>query len=291
MVLLSVKGFVGTVGRANRGQLGNVSIIDRNTPIGISVKDAISPEWLKSDILGYSTLNNELRLSWKDAGDNIKVVAYSINYTDKSKKDILINVGDVNEYTIKDIDLKSTQIITVRAVDAAGNKSLRALPYNLNVKDATAIEAKEDDPLVWTPEIYGSITVMEVPWNVDYIYGKGVVLPPKDNSWITAIVITMAVFLLIAFLASKSFRKTHIGKRLFKDVKLFKNIKTKGGKNIKISMDKVISMAKGRISIKIFSNMKSRKFIKSIYSIKGRISRKGLKTDMEFNGKESEEIE
>lgn len=287
MVLLSVKGFVGAVGRADKGQLGYVSIIDRNTPVGISVKDSISPEWQKSDKLIFSTLNDELKLSWKDARDNIKVVGYSVKYKDKSGKDITISAGDVNDYTIKGLDLKSSQTIIVSAIDAAGNKSLQPLKYNLNTKESPIADIKKDNPLVWTPENYGLITVMEVPWNVDYIYGKGVVLPPKDNSWITAIVITLVVFLLIAFLASKSFRKTHTGKRLFKDVKLFKNIKDKGGKNIKISIDKIIKLAKSSINVKILNN---RKFVKAINSLKGGKFRKELKTETESVTEEGNEL-
>lgn len=290
VVILSVKGFVGAFGRADKGQLGNVSIIDRKTPVGVYVKDSISPEWQKSDSLSYSTLNNEVSLGWKDARDNIKVVGYNIKYTDKSMNNISISVGDVNNYTIKDIDFKSNQTITVSAIDASGNKSLQPLKYNLNTKEIPVAKVKASDPFAWTADMYGSVTVMEVPWNVDYIYGKGVVLPPDDNSWITAIVVTIAVFLLIAFLASKSFRKTHTGKRLFKDVKLIKHIKVRSANRIKTGIDKLKKMTNSWKTSKISDIINNLKFVKSVNLIKRKISRKGFKTEMESGSEENKEI-
>ena len=48
------------------------------------------------------------------------------------------------------------------------------------------------------------------------MYGEGVVLPPKNYTWVIAIAVTIAIIAFFLFLGVVSFRKRHKGNRLFK---------------------------------------------------------------------------
>jgi len=271
VAFLSVKGFVGIVGRTNKGQLGNVSSIDSNIPIGVLVPDAIAPEWPSNDKLLAAEQSTRLLLSWPEAKDNMKVTGYEVSYisTQNEMKDV--ELGLVNQYTVADYDRTSTQVITVRALDKYGNKSTVPLEYRYRaitdiaaagsetgssasdasqpgepaeavitpsgdstlsgsfgleessaessaIDEVPVITPQPADPLLWNPILYGTITPLEVPWNVDYLYGAGVVLPPKDYSWLIAVFVTIAIVSFFLFLGIVSFRKKHKGKRLFEGV-------------------------------------------------------------------------
>ncbi len=299
-VFLSVKGFVGTVGRANKGQLGNVSIIDSKTPIGVVIPDAISPEWVIGAKLKGTVNDSSMSLSWPDAKDNIRVVGYEISYIDKNDAIKTLKLGAVNEINILDFNMITTQIISTKAIDVSGNRSLTPLEFvytadknsmsinesafSVNTSTSASInssnsmpssskqatsfkqstsskltssssvqvstskqnvsqvpsdessifsegtlsesitevtpEVVENNPdlMIWSPEIYGTIVPLEVPWNVDYVYGAGVVLPPKDYSWIIVLCITAAILVFFITISAISFRKRHQGKKLFKSI-------------------------------------------------------------------------
>ena len=98
---------------------------------------------------------------------------------------------------------------------------------------------KPVDPMVWSPELYGEIIPLEVPWSVDYIYGAGVVLPPEDYSWLVAVLVTIATLLFFLFLGAVTFKKRYQGKRLFKGAFKELSIKVKlNGKEIKSEQHK-----------------------------------------------------
>jgi len=236
-VLLSVKGFLGTMGRADKGQLGNTSIINSDIPVGIPVEDAISPEWKVGETIRVEFIQTFLLVGWKNARDNIKVTGYEINYTDFEDNPVTITVkenelSDSTEYLIRDIDIKSSQIITVFALDAQGNKSTGPLRYYLNSIPDADIDIRQpvqnpniNDRFSWSAELYGEIEKLEVPWDVDHIYGIGVVMPPKDNTLIIAILITlfvMAFFLVVGILA---FRRNHKDIRIFGEIIRFRSSK------------------------------------------------------------------
>lgn len=282
-VFLSVKGFVGTVGRANKGQLGNVSIIDSKIPIGIAVPDAIAPGWTPDDKIQVTDQVGSILVKWPQAKDNIKVTGYQLSYLSTSKEIKNITLGTETQDIITDLDKSSLEIITVNALDANGNVSETSLEYEYgstfgqssssesssmpdssqsgidvsNFEEYTEIDSSitsvsdgmggisssetaisEEtsssepgitdeipeitppvvNPLVWSPGLYGTIIPLEVPWNVDYVYGAGVVAPPRDYSWIITVFVTIAIVLFFLFLGVVSFRKKHKGQRLFKGV-------------------------------------------------------------------------
>ena len=281
-VFLSVKGFVGVAGRANKGQLGNVSSIDSKIPVGVMVPDAIEPEWTSFDRLQAAKQYDTILLTWPEAKDNIKVTGYEVSYIANNNETKNIELGLVKQYTVMNYNQAAEQLITVRAVDASGNKSVIPLEYkykaaanqtvsgvdseagseeipsgkdilsgtDINSSEGTPAQSSsaavtssvsidtaasdvsgsgttsEDttvipetaNPLVWNPMLYGTITPLEVPWNVDYIYGEGVVLPPKDYSGLIVIFSAIAITTFFLFLGAVSFRKKHKGQRLFQGV-------------------------------------------------------------------------
>lgn len=309
-IYLSVKGFVGTVGRANKGQLGNVSIIDTNIPIGVNTPDRIAPEWENLNSLKASITSQYLLLEWASAKDNIAVVDYEVSYFDKTQKIKSVKTTMQNKITISDFDKTLPQVITVQAIDKKGNKSQTPLEYeyipetigsiassssksnssessngittavtssssisitqtatkpansakqatvnksvitNSAAKTQTETDMPDEfenfesdsvsdsdsipdvsptgdvptsdniDPMTWTPIIYGEILPLEVPWDVDYIYGSGVVLPPVDYSWIIILSITIAIILFFLLISLASFKKKHQGSNLFKGMYL-----------------------------------------------------------------------
>lgn len=240
-VFLSVKGFLGTVGRADKGQLGNVSSIDRNTPVGIPVEDAISPEW-NNTVLQARKSEDKVTLTWDDARDNIAVTGYELNYRNKNKEQVVIEFEeDINEYTIEDID-STGQIITVFAIDEQGNRSTDPLVYFHEIENPFAFENNQKpveggylaNRLVWTPGKYGEIEYLEVPWDVDYIYGPMTVLPPRDYSWIYAILITTFVSAIFIAAAILAFKKNHKDIRIIGDI-----IRVKTKKKNKDESDKI----------------------------------------------------
>ncbi len=270
---LSVKGFVGITGRANKGQLGNVSSIDTFIPIGVLVPDAIAPEWLEeAELQGVST-DRTLLLTWPEAIDNIKVTGYEITYLSDTGETKNIELGNVAKLTLFDVNQIYQQVISVRALDSSGNKSVIPLEFAYNTSgeqsrasslaaesgapesdgsqtseagepeaplsseasespdsfpeeiDSAGSEAvpsdepetpAEKDPLIWDIVLYGAVTPLEVPWDVGYIYGEGVVLPPANYSWIIAICVALAVTLFFLFLGAVSFQKRHKGHHLFR---------------------------------------------------------------------------
>ncbi len=272
-VFLSVKGFVGTAGRANKGQLGNVSSIDSKIPIGVIVPDAIGPEWASNEKLQAVEQSQSILLTWPEAKDNIKVTGYEVSYVSSDNEAKDVELGIVTQYDVTGFNPSSEQLITVKAVDSSGNKSAVPLEYAYKpvggqtsstvgsdtesaisesgmdptaseegvASDASlsspfsssdestasepditgevpAITPEASDPLAWSPAMYGTIIPLEVPWNVDYIYGKGVVLPPQDYSWLIVILVATAIVSFFLFLGVVSFRKKHRGHRLFKGV-------------------------------------------------------------------------
>ncbi|MHB8961578.1 MAG: RCC1 domain-containing protein [Saccharofermentanales bacterium] len=269
--LLSVKGFAGVCGRADKGQLGNVSSIRTDAFTGVSLRDAISPEWAEGSILDIKLAQTSLQIKWQNASDNIAVRGYRLSYTNKDNESVTIRLDLVNQYTILDFDKDSDQVLTLHAIDQSGNKSEFPLehifgeggtPEDISAGEAAEIsgedlsapddeipdeagtessDAGSDDVsgegtvsapdvtpevsgsadidyLRWSPDLYVGIHPPEVPWNVDYIYGPGVVLPPEDNSINVAVGITVTVIVLFLLISLVSFRRTHKGHGLIEEI-------------------------------------------------------------------------
>ncbi len=236
-VLLSVKGFLGTMGRADKGQLGNTSTINADIPVGISVEDGISPEWKTGEEISVRNQQIIFSMRWNSAKDNIKVAEYEINYTNIENEPVSIVVQEnlessFTEYSIRNINPQSNQIITVFALDAQGNKSTRPLRFYLNtIPNAGADEEPENqshswtDRFGWSAENYGEIEKLEVPWDVDYIYGIGTVMPPPDNSLIIAMLVTLIVLAFFMMIGILAFKKNHKDIRIFGDIIRFRSRK------------------------------------------------------------------
>jgi len=79
MLVLSSKGLLAAAGRGDRGQLGNVSVLDRNQLVNVSFPDVIRPVWVGSCSLSaeYNPAG-ELVVRWPAAQDNRLVVNYRV---------------------------------------------------------------------------------------------------------------------------------------------------------------------------------------------------------------------
>ena len=276
--LLSVKGFAGVAGRADKGQLGNVSSIDTAMFLGVPLRDAISPGWNAGQKLDAYQNTAYLRIRWETATDNVALAGYRLTYTNKQAEPVTLRLGLVNEYTILDIDKNMAQTLTLHAIDSSGNRS--EFPLEYTVGDGTAptesaptesvvsgsgllsgesassasgdvapadsdgtqsidaasgeasVSDEGSDPVVtpgkddglradelrWSTDLYGMTDPPEVPWDVDYIYGAGVVLPPKDRSIAVAVTVTVSVTIVFVLFGLASFRRTHKGHGLFEEL-------------------------------------------------------------------------
>ncbi|MHB1452868.1 MAG: RCC1 domain-containing protein [Saccharofermentanales bacterium] len=242
--LLSVKGFTGVVGRADKGQLGNVSSINASSFSGVSIRDAIAPEWSEDTKLEVRLTSVYLQLKWTSAMDNIAVAGYRLTYTDKDGESVTIKLGIVNEYTILDFDRNSNQTMTLSAIDKTGNKSEFPLEHvfgdaGTSVMESSGAESSDEtgediysepdaapgaegtadiDYLRWNPVLYSKLQPPEVPWDVDYIYGPGVVPPPDDNSVEIAIGVTVSVIVISLLFSLTNFRRNHKGHGLIEEI-------------------------------------------------------------------------
>ncbi len=229
--LLSVKGFAGITGRADKGQLGNVSSIGTDRFLGVAVRDAIAPEWKAGAALTSKFISSYLQLSWEDAADNIGVTGYRLTYVNKKGETVTVKLGAVRDFTILDLDKTFGQTITLRAIDNAGNRSEFPLFYTIGTSssgdassiadpasgsDASSAAVSEPDASSRPAALYAAGALPEVPWDVDYLYGAGVVKPPPDRTIYIAVGITVLVFLLFILFSFANFRRTHKGHRLFR---------------------------------------------------------------------------
>lgn len=232
--LLSVKGFVGMSGRGDKAQLGNVSAIDADKFLGVKIKDKISPEWIGDRKLFGNKIENDLHLSWSKASDNIRVVGYMLNYLEDNEEPKTIKLKNVTEYVLKNFNFSFDQIVTIEAVDASENTSEYPLEFQVN----NILEENQDSNI--NPIIYGDIIPLEVPWDIEYIYGTDEVLPPKDNSLLVASAITASFVILFILVGLSSFNRTRKENKINsnnKDDKLEKN-SIKVGESVSIVSNK-----------------------------------------------------
>lgn len=225
-VLLSVKGFVGAAGRADKAQLGNVSSISSFVFTGIRAADAIAPEWPDGIKLKARIHDDSAEIIWEHASDNVRVTGYTLKYLDRKNTPMSAVLGRVTSFILDDFDSLPDQVISLQAKDKQGNLSQYPLEYiigdpflpdDLNDRDENENTPEiENDPHVWDPKYYGSVVPLEVPWNVDYIYTDDPVLPPKDNSLRNALIITASVIIFFILIGLSGFKRTHKGHSMIK---------------------------------------------------------------------------
>jgi chitodextrinase len=109
---------------------GNTSAA--STPIEVKTVDKTAPAAV-TDVTSSAITANSFALSWTAATDNVAVTAYEI-YNDGA----LLYTTTFTSYTLTSLNQLTTYKITVRATDAAGNKSIASDVLNVTTLDGLA---------------------------------------------------------------------------------------------------------------------------------------------------------
>ncbi|MGI6334684.1 MAG: hypothetical protein ACOX1A_08930 [Saccharofermentanales bacterium] len=216
LLLLSSTGQLGAAGRGDRGQLGNLSILDRNRLTPVLIPDAIRPAWVDGAGLSLTWNAQNLTIRWPSAQDNREVVGYRVQLR-TSENQVATYQNDSWTYlTIEDADPAVAYEITVMAYDdessTADHRTLSrlvsyVLPQNSEsdarpidffgqpTESIYQIDAGQNN---WRPDPQNMIRPLSVPWPRTTPQNSHRFVFPADRSglyWTAAI--TSALILLV----------------------------------------------------------------------------------------------
>lgn len=219
MLVLSSKGLLAAAGSGERGQLGSLSIIDRDHLVPVEIPDVIRPIWLDGcQASAVFDRNNHLVVRWPAAQDNQMVTKYQgwIETPDGTTR--TFDAGSELSWTFTDIDELSAYKITVMACDSgsvfADPETLsRLICYVLpvNAEPGAAITdyfSTIDQSTLkveylannWQPDSRNMVRPLEVPWNTSSIYKSELIEQPGNwHGFIAAAALAMLLILLTAF--------------------------------------------------------------------------------------------
>ncbi len=199
MLILSSKGHLAACGRGDRGQLGNLSILDRYTLVAVSFPDVIRPIWIGDARLSAAyNSRGELVVRWPQAQDNLAVTCYRVKLATPLGTVDTVNAGNTLTWTFDTASKRVAYEITVMACDSSsetvGEESLSRLVGYILPSDAgdqaTAddffAEISESSPRVsivlsnWQPDPKNRIQPLEVPWDTTNLYGEHAAAEPAD---------------------------------------------------------------------------------------------------------------
>jgi chitodextrinase len=109
---------------------GNTSVL--STPLSVKTLDGTSPT-APTGLVASAVTSSEFTLNWTVSSDNVAVTGYEV-YRDN----VLVNtVTSGNSFVMTGLSSFTTYIVTLKALDAAGNKSTFSAPLNVKTLDAT----------------------------------------------------------------------------------------------------------------------------------------------------------
>lgn len=213
-LLLSSKGLMAAAGKGESGQLGNVSILNREQFTNIRIPDVIRPAFLPGSRLNPEPVNeNEYLLRWPQARDNIAVSGYKV-FIRTDHDDIRTLTVKNREYVhLPDIDPQvAYEIIAAPFDDASADahwQDLSRLVAYILPENGSEIAAYFPDPAKqinqfrpyshnWQPAIEGNVQALDVPWKTTMIYGPEAIPPP--GSYLPVLITALISFLLVTII-------------------------------------------------------------------------------------------
>lgn len=215
-LVLSSKGQLAASGQGERGQLGNVSIINRDQLTYVETSDHILPAWHESQELLTDFLESgDFRISWPAAQDNLLVTGYTIMLKSQTGPNQLLDAGNNLERIVKNLDPNAAYSVTVYAYDQARTEtSYQELNHlagawfpegfdlttwtELFGQPVQAVATKDDPAHNWSPDPSGMRQPLEVPWSQLSIYGEKISLPEEPFPLVETIQVTIAAILILA---------------------------------------------------------------------------------------------
>ncbi|MEA4888956.1 MAG: hypothetical protein VB070_05790 [Clostridiaceae bacterium] len=236
MLLLSSKGLLAASGRGNRGQLGGLSILNRDCLTPVNINDRIKPGWLENSCPAFTSQeNNQLIIRWPAAQDNLAVSGYRLRIRWSDGTSQTYDAGDKLVWTIPCDQPGLACEISVYAYDDASQNAaldelsrlvLYAVPQpdsngaggftassdsrGYFPDDTASVYLVHSEQHHWRPSKTGLLQPLEVPWDISAIYGsRALPLPPDFRGLL--IIASAVVFLLLAILSKKllDFRRKH----------------------------------------------------------------------------------
>ncbi|HBP37771.1 MAG TPA: hypothetical protein DD640_03345 [Clostridiales bacterium] len=222
LLVLSSKGLLAAAGSGARGQLGNLSVLERRTMVPVSIPDVIRPAWLaESSLNTVLDSDGELTVRWPAAQDNREVAGYRIRLRRSDGQIEEQDAGDQLTWTFSALSAELAYEIQVWAYDS---DSVKASPTQLSnlvtyiLPEKAGRDAKVADyfsvweksvwqidnlPHNWHLDPQGLLRPLEVPWDVSSIYAEAA-LPQTDNwhglrlsAWGAALLLAAALLLML----------------------------------------------------------------------------------------------
>ena len=226
-LVMSSKGQLAASGQGSRGQLGTVSIIDRDVFTLVETKDLILPVWAENQALSAEfDENNDFLIRWPAAQDNLSVAGYKIIIESESGQKQILESGENTERFIKNMNPDEAFAIAVYAYDEA-NAELETQDLSVMYgawnpggyssekwvetfsQPINGVSAASLWPHNWMPDITGQRQPLEVPWSQISIYGEKLTLPsePFPLAKAIAMAVIALIIVLLAVLIGINFHK------------------------------------------------------------------------------------
>lgn len=219
MLVLSSKGLLGAVGSGERGQLGNLSIIDRDQLISVEFPDVIRPIWIDGyEASAVFDRSGHLVVRWPAAQDNLMVTKYQGWIESPDGTTETFDADSELSWTFTNVSDQSAYKITILACDSgsvyADTETLSrlicyVLPVNAVAEATIADYFSTTDQSTqkvkylannWQPDSRNMVRPLEVPWNTASIYNSELIEQPGNwQGFIAATVLALLLILLTAF--------------------------------------------------------------------------------------------
>jgi len=139
--------------------------------------DVVAPSDV--DVLEASPLDSAIHLSWEAATDDVAVTGYQVHYGTTPVKekgesyDLMLDVGDVLEFTVNDLENDTPYYFSVIAYDAAGNESAAWAPEQSETPSVDSGSSEDSD----APQVADAEAINDQELKVTF--SEAIVLPTE----------------------------------------------------------------------------------------------------------------